>query len=455
MTLDFDVAIVGAGPAGSAAAIMLARQGYHVGLIDKAIFPRDKACAEYMSPAIEGVLKRLGVLEQVQARQPAHLRGFDIYSPAGRAFRADFAGVTRPDGKPYYEYGLALPRSIFDHLLIERARSQGVEALEGTRLQDFQIKRVSPREISVSLAVQKTQPASGSREPLASVSRETSANASCKASDGPSTSPAAGVESKATAATTLRARLLVAADGVHSLIARRLGVQQSSARQRKIALVTHMRGIRDLGLYGEMHVGRGCYVGLAPLEPPAVGDLCNVAIVVDESEAPRLAGHVDAFFDEALQGFPALASRLDEARRTKGILTVSRLAVSAQRLSTDGVMLVGDATGFYDPFTGEGMYRALRGAELLAGVAGAALAAGDCSAERLRAYDRLHRREFAGKRLVEHIVQELIARPWLCEHVMERFARRKHLADTMMGVTGDFLPPSRVLSPFYVARLLI
>jgi len=119
MSFDLDAAIIGGGPAGSAAAILLARQGYHVGLIDKAIFPRDKACAEYMSPAIEGILKRLGVLEQVEAAHPAHLRGFSIYTPAGRAFRADFAGVTDSSGNAFYDYGLALPRQRFDHLLVE------------------------------------------------------------------------------------------------------------------------------------------------------------------------------------------------------------------------------------------------------------------------------------------------------------------------------------------------
>jgi flavin-dependent dehydrogenase len=436
MNTDFDALIVGAGPAGSAAAIMLARQGYRVGLLDKASFPRDKACAEYMSPAIEGTLKRLGVLEQVEAAQPAHLRGFDIYTPGGRSFRADFAGVTRPDGMPYYEYGLAFPRHLFDHLLVERARSVGVTVLENTRLQEFQVERAGPKGVSVSAKVHLAQPAR-------------------VGAGGPSAAPAEAERKTDTSPTILRARLLVAADGVHSMIARRMGVQQPSARHRKIALVTHMRGIRDLGLYGEMHVGRGRYVGLAPLERPEVGDLCNVAVVVDEREAPGLAGRVEAFFDEALQGFPVLAPRLAEAKRAKPILAISRLAVEARRFSSAGVMLVGDATGFYDPFTGEGIYRALRGAEILAGVAGAALAANDCSAERLRAYDRLHRREFRGKRLVEHIVQELIARPWLAEYVAQRFTRRKPLADTIMGVTGDFLPPSRVLSPLYIARLML
>lgn len=444
MSFDLDAAIVGAGPAGAASAILLARQGYHVGLIDKATFPRDKACAEYLSPAIGDILGRLGVLERVEAEHPAHLRGFDIYTSTGRSFRADFAGSTGPNGKPYYEYGLALPRSVFDHLLVEQARREGVVILEGTRLQDFQIERSGAREIAVNAVMQSLQTAS---TPSSSTSRPLTAS-------GAPASPTSAV-SKMALSSTLRARLLVAADGIHSMIARRLDLQRSSTRQRKIALVTHMRGIHDLGVYGEMHVGRGRYVGLAPLEPPEIGDLCNVAIVVDEAEAPRLAGRTEDFFDEGLRGFPALAPRLDGAQRVKPLLAISRLATSAPKISTDGVMLVGDATGFYDPFTGEGIYRALRGAELLAGVASAALAEGDSSAPRLSAYDRLHRHEFAGKRLVEHIVQELIARPRLFEHVAIRFARRKRLADTVVGVTGDFLPPSKVLSPLYLARLLL
>lgn len=420
MPSDVDVAIVGAGPAGSASAILLTRQGYRVALIDKATFPRDKACAEYMSPAIEGILQRLGVLEQVEAAHPAHLLGFDIYSAKGHSFRADFAGNRKPDGKPYYQYGLALSRQILDHLLIEQARREGAEVLEGTRLQTFQIERVGSAETSVSLTLQE-----------------------------------AHARTAAEGTKTLHARLLVAADGVHSIIARRLGVQQMSVRQRKIALVTHMRGIADLGVYGEMHVGRTSYAGLAPLEPPEIGDLCNVAIVVDEREAPQLAGKTDAFFDARLREFPALAGRLEGARRTKPLLAISRLAVRARRYSADGVMLVGDATSFYDPFTGEGIYRALRGAELLAEVAGAALVSGDCTAARLSAYDRQHRREFAGKRTVEQIVQILISRPALFDHVTKRLASKKRLADTIVGVTGDFLPPINVLSPVFLAQVLI
>ncbi len=82
-TKPYDVAIVGAGPAGSASAILLARAGWRVALVDRSTFPRDKPCAEYLSPAAEPLLTELGVMEQLEATRPARLRGFRIFAPNG------------------------------------------------------------------------------------------------------------------------------------------------------------------------------------------------------------------------------------------------------------------------------------------------------------------------------------------------------------------------------------
>jgi flavin-dependent dehydrogenase len=429
MELEADAVVAGGGPAGAASALLLAQRGYQIILVDKCAFPRDKPCAEYLSPEVAPVLDRLGVLAAVEATMPAHLKGFLVYTPRGRVFRGDFAGVRDRDGRVIHETGLALPRIVLDTILLAAARRAGVTILEQTRVTQF------------------TPPSPAGAAPV---------GASC-ACDHTGGRMAAGVltATQRGADLTLRAPLVVAADGLHSTIARRLGLHRPSRRLRRIALVTHMRGIRDLTPYGEMHVGYGRYVGLAPLEPASQGDLTNVALVIDESEGRRIAGHVEAFFDEALRTFPRLVGRLATARRVKPILTVSRLAVHARRLVADGVMLVGDAAGFYDPFTGEGIYRALRGAELLAEVAAAALAAGDCLAARLAAYERHYQREFAGKRVVEWIVQEAIARPWLFQRIAGQLAQRQSMADTLMGVTGDFLSPSAVLRPGYLLRLLI
>jgi flavin-dependent dehydrogenase len=405
----YDVAIVGAGPAGSATAISLARMGARVALLERATFPRDKPCAEYLSPAAEPLLGRLGVLDELTARPPARLRGFRIYAPNGSHFQGDFAATRDPAGHSFFESGLAIPRLVLDHALVRAAVREGAELHEGWRLAD--LKRDGGEWLL---------------------------------------SPVAGSE-------PLRARLLVAADGVHSTVARRLRLH-APTRMRKIALVAHLRGIADLGEYGEMHVAGRRYVGLAPLEPLAAGEgrLCNVAMVVDEArDGRKLAGRAQDFLLESLATFPRLAGRLQQTTVTRRTLTTSRICIRARSVSGAGLLLVGDATGYYDPFTGEGIYRALRGAELASEVATAALARGDLSAPVLARYATLHRAEFRGKRLVEWIIQSAVQAPPLMDHIARSMRRHKGMADTVVAVTGDFLPPSAVLNPTYLLRLVV
>jgi flavin-dependent dehydrogenase len=249
--------------------------------------------------------------------------------------------------------------------------------------------------------------------------------------------------------------LLVAADGVHSTVTRRLGLQ-TFGTLRKIGLVAHMRGIAGLSAYGEMHVANRRYVGVAPMESGAEDALCNVAMVVDERRDGRnLAGKPETFLLDALSTFPGLRDRLGAQRVERHTLTMSRLNVITRRLSGERLLLVGDATGYYDPFTGEGIYAALHGAELLASVALPALAQGDLSAEALSVYDKRYRAEFRGKRLVEGIFQLAVQTPLLLNHIARVLERRKFMADTMIAVTGDFLPASAVLRPGYLARLVV
>ncbi|HET8626167.1 MAG TPA: NAD(P)/FAD-dependent oxidoreductase [Thermomicrobiales bacterium] len=397
-----EVVVVGAGPAGAVTSLLLARRGHDVLLLDKATFPRDKPCAEYLSPEINVLLARLGMLAAVEAAQPARLRGFIIVPPGGRPFRGDFA----PGGA--HAYGLALSRTTFDTILLERARAAGVTVREGFRVGDLL------REDGRVVGVRGRQRGRRDEEEL-------------------------------------RATVTVGADGLHSVVAGRLGLARHLAAPRRLALVTHLAGVARLGDYGEMHAAPGCYVGVAPLG----GDLANVALVVPLAEGPAVAGRRERYFRDALGRFPLLAGRLDRARLVKPLLAVGPLAVRARRYSAAGALLLGDAARFYDPFTGEGIYRALRGGELASEVIAAALAAGDVSARALARFDRACRAAFAGKYLVERVVQEILARPRLFDHVARRLARKAGLADTLVGVTGDYLSPRAVLTPGYVARLFL
>ena len=409
--MRYDVAIVGAGPAGASSAIHLARGGQRVVLLDRSFFPRDKPCAEYLSPAAEPLLARLGIDDLLEEARPHRLRGFRIFAPNGRVFQGDFAATRGPDGASLFETGLVIPRSRLDAAIVAGARRAGAEVREGWRL--GQVERLAEGWLLHPVAG-----AVGAREPI-------------------------------------QARLLVAADGLHSTVARRLDLHAVS-RMRKIALVAHLRGIAGMGEYGEMHVAGRRYVGVAPLEAPERGDLCNVAMVVDEARDGRsVAGKPEAFLLDALQTFPGLRERLGPLTVERRTLTISRLSVRARRLSESHLLLVGDATGYYDPFTGEGIYRALHGAELLAEVALPALAAGDLSAVRLSAYDRSHQQAFRGKRLIEQIIQTAVQAPPLMDHIARMLSRRKAMADTVVAVTGDFLPASAVLRPGYLLRLVV
>ena len=123
----------------------------------------------------------------------------------------------------------------------------------------------------------------------------------------------------------------------------------------------------------------------------------------------------------------------------------------------NGVFLVGDALRVMEPFTGQGIYSALRGAELAADCLIPGLTPGASSpirAIKLEPYVRARRREFAGKWALERLIGLGVGWPALTERVVRRLARRPDLADLLVGATGNFVPARRVLAAGFLARLL-
>ena len=137
------------------------------------------------------------------------------------------------------------------------------------------------------------------------------------------------------------------------------------------------------------------------------------------------------------------------------VRAVGPFAHSTRRATADRALLVGDAADFHDPFTGEGIYAALRGGELAADQAHEALSRGRFRAGDLAAYDRERARAFRGKWLFERLVSGAVALPGVFDRIASRLARRQRLADLMIGVAGDFVPVSRMLRPWNVWRLVL
>ena len=186
----------------------------------------------------------------------------------------------------------------------------------------------------------------------------------------------------------------------------------------------------------------------------------NVAIVVPARQARDAQaggpGGPARFVDEWIARHPQLAPRFRDAERVSPVRAVGPFNSRARRAWAPGVALVGDAADFFDPFTGEGVYAALRGGELLAPFVVEALAASSPADERraMRGYERARRREFGGKWAVERLIGTAVGTPALISHAARVLSRRRGMADLLVGVTGDFVPASAVLRPGYIVRLL-
>jgi len=315
---DFDVIVVGGGPAGASAAIELARSGARVLLAEREQFPRPKLCGEFISPECLGHFERLGVLEAMEGAGGAAVSETVFYAPSGR-------GLSVPS--EWFGDGgraLGLSRAEMDALLLARARAAGVEVLE----------EASPAEVFVEGGVVR----------------------------GLRLRVGAGGER------VCRARVTIDATGRGRAVARRAARElgrETHARVRAplVAFKAHLGGARGAEGACEIYFYPGGYGGLSPVE----NGLSNLCFIARAADARAQSGDAERLLRELL-------SRNRRAARTlEGALALSAwLAVSLESFGRHdpapcpGLVAVGDAAAFIDPFTGSGMLMALESGELAA-----------------------------------------------------------------------------------------
>jgi 2-polyprenyl-6-methoxyphenol hydroxylase-like FAD-dependent oxidoreductase len=369
-------------------------------MIDKATFPRDKCCSEYASPETLRELHALGVLPALEQHGWTALEGTAVHAAHGARLHGRFGDA---GGHPFRTTGMALPRHALDHVLVQAATASGTTLLQGTRL-------IAMRTLANGTTAATLQGTDGER--------------------------------------SIVARVMVGADGLGSRVARLAGLRRHG-RLRRIAFVAHVAGVRDMRAHAELHVTRGAYVGLNPIDAART----NVAVVVRAHEARTARGDATRFFHEQLARFPSVAARVATGTLVREVMVTGPFDARSRRSTTDGVALVGDAAEFFDPFTGEGIWAALAGARMLSDCLDPLLRAPDPITHRsLAPYRRARRRRFLGKWMVERTIGHAMRWPWLFNHAVARI-QRAGLASMMIGVTGDFVPASRLLAPGILWRL--
>src|SRR5207302_1823010 len=274
----------------------------------------------------------------------AKLYGMTVVAPSGAAMSGHFASDHGP--APPRPYSFAVSRATFDMVLLRAAERAGAVIRERTAVEDLVWDRAR------------------------------GAGVVARSCDGQRV--------------TCHARVVVGADGLHSVVARRLGLVCTS-RPRRVAFTAHLAHVDGMQGMGELHVGRRGYVGLGPIGE----DVTTVALVVPLAAVRgRTQDFRRGFFAE-LERYPRLSGRFERRRLVRDVLATGPFAQWARRPAVNGALLVGDAADFFDPFTGQGIYAALRGAELAADCLIPALARGatsTISVTMLEPYVRARRR---------------------------------------------------------------
>jgi flavin-dependent dehydrogenase len=340
----FDLIVCGAGPAGSVAAAVAARGGARVLLVDRAAFPRDKLCGDTINPGAIAMLRRLGLSGFEPGAIP--LDGMEVTGERGVRVRCAY---------PRGVKALSILRRDLDAALASAAVAAGARFESGVTV----------------------------RGPLLDAGRVRGVMMAGR--DGHDV--------------RVPAPFVIAADGRRSRLATALGLTRPPARPRRWAIGGYFDGAAGPSAFGEMHVRRGRYIGVAPVP----GGLTNVCAVVPSGvKVPD----PEALLARVIAADPLLRERLHDARLVTPPVVLGPLAVDARAAGVPGLLLAGDAAGFIDPMTGDGLRFAIRGGELAAEVALAALA-GRASAPHLT-LARLRRREFQSKWRFNRALRRLV-----------------------------------------------
>jgi flavin-dependent dehydrogenase len=349
-----DVLIVGAGPAGSVAATVLARAGARVRILDRATFPRDKLCGDTLNP---GTLTLLGRLQLSAAVEHLGLR-LDGMLVTGEG------GVVVEGRYPNVLHGRSISRRELDCALLNEAVAAGA---------DFEA-RVTVRQAIVAER--------GSARLVEGV----------MIGAGRLLRP-------------LHARVTIAADGRRSTLAFGLGLAHHPARPRRWAIGAYLEHAGGMTASGEMHIRPGRYIGVAPVP----GNVANVCLVRPSRPGDGNLRDPGRLLLRELAADPLLRDRFAGARLLRPPIVLGPLAVDVTGGAIDGLILAGDAAGFIDPMTGDGLRFAVRGGELAALAALRALDHGWAGVHSCLAVER--RQEFAGKWRFNRALRALAASP--------------------------------------------
>jgi geranylgeranyl reductase family protein len=391
-SLDADVAIVGAGPAGAAAACYLARTGFRVVLLDQRRFPRDKVCGDFVGPAAIAEIEHLGLLSDPVFQGANQIRRAALYLNGARLVAQP---VPQLAGLP--DHGLCIPRVLLDNAILNAAIASGARLIEGIRLTGYEVER--------DRVVAMLQSASGEQR--------------------------------------ITARLLIGADGSSSLVSRILRGGPPPRRDRILAVRAYFENVEGPHDQADLYFSDSTFPGYCWLFPTGPGQ-ANVGVGTLLETWPATREHqLQKLLMEILDADRAIGMRLSTARM-RGKIVGWPLATFNPNLPIAGnrVILIGDAAGLINPLNGEGIQYALQSARWVAETLGTSLKRDELTAMHVAPYaarvQHELRYDMALARLIIDLISNRTLNPiWL--QALRTIAQRAAFDDEYAKLAGAIL----------------
>ena len=404
MKNNYDIIIVGAGPSGSSAALYAQNSGLNSILIDKSYFPRDKICGDALSGKSVKYMRELNILNEVRKLEGSQINRITFGSPNHKQFDIN---LSWSKNKSNIKEGFVIPRKIFDNFLYNRAKSV-VETIEGAKVIDI----IYEKNKIVGVKIRKEK-----------------------------------LEKK------IYAPIILGCDGANSTIAHKLKLHSNDEVNTAIAIRCYYKGVKDLSDQIELHFVDEVLPGYFWLFP-AGNNLANIGIGLSKQEAKKDKRKLKEILESVTKSeyFYDRFSNAKQIEEPKGWnLPLGRIV---RPCYGNGFMLLGDAAGLIDPFTGEGIGNAMASAKYAIKIALLGKKHNNYSRKLFSKYSQLVWDDLGSELRASTKLQDLANYRILLNLVINKAARNKEIQDIISGMLVNEIPKEKFSNPLFYLKIL-
>ena len=402
--MDYDIIIVGAGPAGSTAALYAEKMGLKSVLVDKSTFPRDKICGDALSGKSIRMIREMNLLSEVSNLEGAQINRITFGSPSNKQFDLHLNKANKDQNQ---KKGFVIPRKVFDNFLFEKANSR-TESRQGFKVTEI-IK--DNNIISGVIGVNKK----GKKE-------------------------------------SIYAPLILGCDGPYSIIARKLKLYKMDMMNTSVAIRCYYSGVKGLTDQIELHFLKEVKPGYLWLFPAGKG-IANIGIGLSKVDAKKEERTLSQLLDTVTKS-KYFKERFEDAVQLEKPVGWNLPLGTKHRINHgDGFLLLGDAAGLVDPFTGEGIGNAMVSAKYAIQVAKKSKENNDFSKNFLSEYDKLLWNELGKELRTSTKLQNLARYSFLLNFVINRASRNEGVKNIISGMLANEIPKDELSNPRFYFKM--